>query len=87
MRKLIIKNVKNYFKNNVDNYIIDAIERNERYETIIGKAINHRNQIYNIIRQDTDYISFFMDCEIPYQKMINMISDEIVNHVNDLWNN
>lgn len=87
MRKLIIKNIENYFKDNVDNYIIDAIERNERYETVIGKAISHRNCIYNMIHRDPDYISFFADCDIPYQKFMNMIADEIVKHIDSIWNN
>lgn len=87
MRKLITTCVERYFKAYLDDYIIDAISRNERYETVIGKAISHRNQICNIIQRDQDYISFFMDCNIPHNKMLNMISDEIVNHVNYLWNN
>ena len=47
MKKLIIKNIELYFSKNVDDYIIDAISRNERYENIIGKAVSHQNKIYN----------------------------------------
>lgn len=87
MKKLIIKNIEQYFTKNVDDYIIDAISRNERYENVIGKAVLHQNTILNLILRDGDYITFFMDCEIPHRKMMSMIADEIVNHVNNLWNN
>lgn len=86
MKQLIKKHVNDYFSNNCDQYLINCIENNERYETVIGYAISHRNKILNNLESDNDYINFFKDCDISYQRMIDMIADEIVNHVNNLWN-
>lgn len=86
MKQLIKKHVNDYFSNNCDQYLINCIENNERYETVIGYAISYRNKILNNLERDNDYINFFRDCDISYQRMIDMIADEIVNHVNNLWN-
>ena len=86
MKQLIKKHVNDYFSKNCDQYLINCIENNERYETVIGYAISHRNKILNNLENDNDYINFFKDCDISYQRIIDMISAEIVNHVNNLWN-